>query len=259
MPSPFPGMNPYLESHFVWHDFHQTFVTVLRTTLAPLVAPNYFVQVQERVYLHDSKDEDGEFVAIADVEVTRRGGRKPKPRSTTTGTVLAPAKVRFPQLRRRKSGYLEVLDLRSQEVVTVIELLSPSNKYAGDDRESFLAKRRQLLAGRANYVELDFLRGGPRLPLGNLPSCDYYAVVSRPADRPDADIWPITLRNPLPLIPVPLRSNEPDARVDLQAVLHRVYDDAGYRLRIYEWEPEPRLAPADAEWAAGILAAAPKG
>jgi hypothetical protein len=161
-------------------------------------------------------------------------------------------------LRRRKSGYLEIHDLRSREIVTVIELLSPSNKYAGDDRESYLTKRRQLLAGQVNYVELDFLRGGPRLPLVDLPPCDYYAVVSRPADRPEADIWPVTLREPLPTIPIPLRPREPDATVDLQAVLHAVYDSAGYAPRIYEWEPEPKLSPEDAAWAQGILATAMK-
>ncbi len=257
MPSPFPGMNPYLESHYVWHDFHQTYIPALRGALAPQVAPHYFVQVQEHIYLHgEGGDEDGELIAIADIEVTHRPGRKAKSKQPAGGSVLAPAKVRFPRLRRRRSAYLEIHDLRSQEVVTVIELLSPSNKYAGDDRESFLTKRRQLLAGRVNYVELDFLRGGPRLPLADLPPCDYYAVVSRPDDRPEADIWPVALREPLPTIPIPLRRGEPEARADLQTILHRVYDEAGYAPRIYEWEPEPQLSAADAAWAKEILAAA---
>ena len=26
MPSPFPGMNPFLEQDDVWHDFHATFL-----------------------------------------------------------------------------------------------------------------------------------------------------------------------------------------------------------------------------------------
>lgn len=114
-----------------------------------------------------------------------------------------------------------------------------------------------MIEGRVKALGLRLKARGPCLPLSNLPSCDYYAVVSRPADRPDADVWPITLRDRLPLIPIPLRNSEPDARVDLQTVLHRVSDAAGSGLRISEWNPEPTLAPADAEWAAGLLAASP--
>lgn len=173
--------------------------------------------------------------------------------------LVAPATVTIPRLRKRKVGYLEVVDAGNKKVVTVIELLSPSNKYAGEDRESYLTKRRELFATRVNLIELDFLRGGPRLPLNGLPTCSYYAMVSRPPARPKADIWPINLRNPLPSIPVPLREGEPEAAVDLQAVLNRTYDEAGYGDRVYGTPPEPQLAPEDAEWAAAVLAAAPKG
>jgi hypothetical protein len=146
----------------------------------------------------------------------------------------------------------------TKKVVTVIELLSPSNKYAGDDRESYLAKRRELFATVVNLVELDFLRGGPRMPLKNLPTCDYYVMVSRPDDRPEADICALTLRDKLPTLPIPLRDGESELLVDLQAVLNHTYDGGRYGKRIYRFAPEPKLAPTDAEWAAAILAAAPK-
>jgi hypothetical protein len=141
-------------------------------------------------------------------------------------------------------------------VVTTIELLSPSNKAPGPDRNAYRAKVRRVLASRANLVEIDLLRGGPRMPWGNLPACDYYAVVSRAETRPDADVWPVHLREPLPRVPVPFRPVEPGATIDLQALLHRAYDSAGYGYYIYHGEPEPPLAPADAAWVAQFLPAA---
>jgi len=222
MPSPFPGMNPYLEQDGVWCDFHLTFVVSLRSALAGVVGQNYFASVKQRTSLWPA-DESGTS----------------------------------PKLLKVKVNYLEVVDTRDEKVVTVIELLSPSNKYAGDDRESYLTKRRELLGTRVNFVELDFLRGGPRPPLKGLPACAYYAMVSRPPARPEADIWPIKLREPLPTLPIPLRGGENEASVDLMAVLHRVYDGAGYARRIYRTEPEPRLSPEDEAWAKELIAAAP--
>jgi len=259
MPSPFPGMNPYFERSVTWPDFHQAYLTHLRDTLEDRVGPNYFVGIGERVYLHESED-DRRLIGIPDanltlgIETKATKGKSVK----TTAIMVAPSKVTIPKLQKRKVPYLEVVDADNQKVVTVIELLSPSNKYAGNDRESYLAKRRELLATEVNLVELDFLRGGPRMPLKNLPTCDYYAMLSRPTARPEADIWPLTLRDSLPTLPMPLREGETEPSVDLQAVLNRTYDGGRYGKRIYRFAPEPQLAPTDAEWAAAILAAAPK-
>jgi hypothetical protein len=248
-------MNPYLERAAVWPDFHQTYLTFLRSALTERVGADYFVAIQEHVYVHES-DDSRTLLGIPDVDVTFAAPSK-KPRATkTTATLAPPATVSIPRLRKRKVPYLEVVDEANQKVVAVIELLSPSNKYAGEDRESYLAKRRELFATRVNFVELDFLRGGPRMPLKDLPQCDYYAMVSRPAARPKADVWSVRLRDPLPTIPIPLREGDDEVVVDLQAVLHRVYDSAGYERKIYRHDPEPKLAPTDAEWAKGLLAAA---
>lgn len=221
------------------------------------IADNYFVGVQENVYIHESDDERT-LIGVPDVDVTFTASSKAPLTGGSTATLPAPATVTIPELRKRKVPYLEVVDGKNQKVVTVIELLSPPNKYAGEDRESYLTKRRELFATRVNLVELDFLRGGPRLPLKGLPECSYYVMVSRPPARPKADIWPIQLRDPLPTIPIPLKPGEAESTVDLQAVLHRTYDGAKYGRRIYNYEPEPQLAPPDAEWAKELLAAVPK-
>lgn len=255
MPSPFPGMNPYLENPRFWADFHNAYLTYLRAAVRLAVEPRYYVQLQEHIYLRDLDDEEGRPTGIGDVSLLPSPGQR-RVRAKAGGGVTAPAEVGLPRYARESVNYLEVVDRDDATVVTVIEMLSPSNKATGNDRDSFLDKRRALVTSQASYVELDFLRGGPRLPLRRLPTCDYYAMVSRPWKRPNADLWPLHLRDPLPSIPVPLRRGESEPLVDLQAVLHRTYDEAGYAPRLYRHDPQPPLPPDDAAWAAEIARAA---
>src|SRR5207237_964448 len=106
--------------------------------------------------------------------------------------------------------------------ITVVELLSPANKAAGPNRDHYLAKVRRILASKTNFVEIDLLRGDPKMPWDRLRECDYYAIVSRHAarttDDPHADLWPLKVRDPLPTIPIPLRPGEPEPTLDLQAI-----------------------------------------
>jgi hypothetical protein len=150
---------------------------------------------------------------------------------------------------RERLSFLEIRDRDGWQLVTVIELLSPANKYAGPDREQYLAKRRELLASAVHFVEIDLLRGGPRMPMENLPECDYCVLVSRVETRPEAGVWPIRLREPLPPVRIPLRPPHADAQLDLQPVLHRIYDAAGYEDYIYRGPPHPQLNAEDAAWA----------
>lgn len=258
MPSPFPGMNPYLEQPDLWLDFHNTFLILLRDVLTPQLVPRYHVRVEEHVYVQDL-DAGPTPLGRPDAAVHAATERVPAATGTATAELVAPATGFVPRMVRDEmhAVYLEVRGKAGGKVVTTIELLSPSNKERGDDREAYLKKVRRILGSSANLVEIDLLRGGPRMPWVGLPPCDYCAVVSRAETRPEVDIWPIGLRDPLPKIPIPLLAGEPPAAIDLQALLHRVYDSAGFDYAIYHGEPEPRLAPADAAWAAQFLPAAP--
>lgn len=248
MPSPFPGMNPYLEQDRIWHGFHERFCPLAADILTAQVRPHYVVQIDEHLYIHELPAESRLFVGRADVGVTRApeatGG-------TSVATVLpAPARVRLPAVDMERLSYLEIRERNSWQVVTVLELLSFSNKYAGPDREQYLGKRGQLLGSAVHFVEVDLLRGGPRMPIEDMPPCDYYALVSRVEERhTDAGFWPIRLRDSLPRIPIPLRAPHGDVWLDLQQVLHRIYDAAGYEDYIYRGQPHPRLAAEDAAWA----------
>jgi Protein of unknown function (DUF4058) len=252
MPSPFPGMNPYVERATVWHDFHERWIPLAADLIGAQVLPRYFVRIDEQMFIHEFSSEDRRFIGRGDILVPALasvGG------TIATSAILdAPGEVGIPAVDTESMSFLEIRDRDSHELITVVELLSPSNKYAGPDREQYLAKARRVQRSSAHFVEIDLLRGGPRMPWIDMPACEYCVVVSRAERRPRAGIWPIRLRDPLPEIPIPLRHGEADVRLDLQQLLHRIYDAAGYAYYVYSGLPEPGLSAEDIAWAAQLIA-----
>jgi hypothetical protein len=240
-------MNPFLEQESVWHDFHERFIPLVAELLAAQVDPNYIVKIDEHVYIHELPAEARRFVGRGDVAVAEFPA-SPEPR-TGAALLAAPAQVLLPHVDLERISFVEIRSRDDWKLITVIELLSPSNKDPGPDREQYAAKRSQLLNSPVHFVELDLLRGGPRLPLENLPPCDYYALVSRSEQRPKADIWPLRLRDALPAVPIPLHAPDGDAELNLPLALNRIYDSARYQTYIYAGQPKPRLTPEDAAWA----------
>ena len=248
MPSPFPGMNPYLEQSDVWEDFHHDFMSRAREMLAAEVGPNYMVKVEVRLYVHELPADERYFAGRGDVgiSITSRTG---SPSATGVMAASAPMELSLPNVDVERHSSIEIRDRRSRRVITVIEVLSPTNKKSGPDRDDYISKRGWLLIGPCNFVEIDLRRGGQRPGPPELPPCDYYALVRRRADAPRIGFWPIGLRDPLPVLPIPLKAPDADIALDLKAVLDRVYDAANYGKYVYEATPEPPLSPADAEWA----------
>jgi len=245
MPSPLPGMAPFLEGE-EWEDFHTTFNTVIRETLSPRLEPRYLIRVVRRVYVEHA-DEDSPQLRRADVAVLSTATDQLGEAGQSSGGVatLAPVPCVLPMPEERRETYLVIRERDSRHIVTVIETLSPRNKRSGGEgRREYLRKREEVLCSETHLVELDLLRGGRRLPVvGSLPPGDYYAVVSRAHRRPRAEVYPWTLRQRLPVIPVPLAKGEPDVPVDLQAVFGTVYDRARYDLSLDYRQPlEPPLS-----------------
>jgi len=252
MPSPFPGMNPYLEQDDVWQGFHAKFLAALGERLVPQVRPDYIVELEEHIYVHELPAEPRRLLGRADMSLAEAPDEA-GPERAGIAAAEAPALVRLVARDVERVPYLEIRDRRHRELVTVIELLRPSNKRPGPDRESYLAKRDEVLVSPADLVEIDLLRGGRPMPLENRPDCHYSVLISRAEDRPGAGFWPIGLRDRLPEIPVPLRPADPAAKVDLQEILQRVYDAWGYEDYIYDGHPDPPLGPDDAAWAATLI------
>ena len=251
MPSPFPGMNPYLEHPHVWHDFHESFIPALRGELAGQVSPRYRVRIDEHVFIRELSAEQRRLVGKPDLSLTPGSRFEP---TFGTATISAPVMVVHPiAIEEIRLSYLKVIDSESRDVVTVIEVLSPSNKELGADRDHYLDKRNRLLKTPTHYVEIDLLRAGPRMPDVKFPPCDYAYTVSRWEQRPNAGCWPILLRDPLPPLPIPLHAGDSDVMVDVKRVIDSVYDLAKYDMDIYEDPPKPPLSPEDAAWAEGIL------
>ncbi len=247
MPSPFPGMNPYFEQPGVWRGFHTSFLVRLADALTPQALPRYFVNVEQAVYIDRGEDER-DLIGYADATVTR--SPEPVPAGgggTATLTAPVTGTVRFGAIRRNHR-WLTLRDTRSRDVITVIEVLSPSNKM-GDSRVQYLRKRRELLRSATHFVEIDLLRGGPRMPVRGVTPSDYRVMVSRQPDRPNVQVWRIGLRDLLPTVPIPVRTGEPDLRLELKPLVDEVYDKGGYEYLLYAFPPDPPLTPADAEWA----------
>jgi hypothetical protein len=166
-----------------------------------------------------------------------------------------PVTVTVPLPETVKEGYLEVREVATGEVVTAIEILSPTNKRPGRGREKYANKRQRVLGSFTHLVEIDLLRAGEPMPiLSNGIRTDYRILVSRAERRPEADLYAFNLQNGIPQFPLPLRQGDNEPLVDLQELLHRVYDRAGYDLALdYRRQPVPPLPELDAEWADAVL------
>jgi hypothetical protein len=255
MPSPFPGMDPYLESPHLWPDVHHGLISQIQSQLNPSLRPHYVARVELRVYISD-EDDPGREVLIPDVRVEQG---KPKGSKKTKGEgVLAIAEPEIVTLlldEEIKEARVEIKHVATGALVTVIEVLSPSNKVKGSrGRDSFMSKRREILGTDANWVEIDLLRGGVPSVV-RLRRSDYRILASRGGEeRYRARYWRVGLRQPLPVIGIPLRAPDADVPLDLGLVLQAVYDRAAYDLSIdYHAEPDPRLSREDAAWADRLL------
>ena len=256
MPSPFPGMDPFIESQ-KWEDFHTRFITILSEMLVPRVRPQYMVDVERYVYV--TRDEEAEEVVriiAPDAFIADTGHGWRESAATASTATLQPVKHRI-RLPRRRQAYLVIRTGRNRTVVTVIELLSPWNKTPEAGVAEYLAKRANVLQSTANLVELDLLRGGERLPtVDSLQDGDFYAFISRPRLRPELDVYAWTLRDPLPTLPIPLAQGDPDVPLDLQAAFTTTYDRAGYDYSLdYSADVQPELPAHDAPWLKSRVAA----
>jgi hypothetical protein len=253
MRSPFPGMDPYLEDPAFWQDFHQSFITYCRDYLLDRLPDAYEARANERVRLVEASS-DRERQLLPDVAVLRepRGPTTAQP-STGAGrgaATLEPVSIPMAVTAEVRDAWIEILHRPERSLVTVIELLSPTNK-AGAGYGEYLAKRRAVLEQNANLVEIDLLKGGERVPfLRPLPAADYHVFVARQSRRPYADVYSWRVRDPLPTIPVPLRPPDGDVTVELATLVNQAYERGRYaRYLRYDASPRAPLAPEDAAWA----------
>jgi hypothetical protein len=248
-------MDPYIEFSGRWADFHLGMLAAMRGQLNERLPRRYYASGDRHVWLLQSPSAGRPKVREPDVFLTDRGENGP---AQGGGTALAaPAIVTLPAVRRQGNRYLKIVDKEHQRVVTVIEMLSPTNKASDANGQAYRAKRDEYLAAGTNLVEIDLLRRGKRMPLGKPRpvKADYYVFVCRAWEMPTAGVWPISLRDQLPEVPIPLDADKPDVPLSLRVCLDRAYEEGRYAVVLPYDEPlKPSPAEADAAWLRKVLA-----
>lgn len=273
MKPPFPGMDPYLEAHDIWPDFHNALASQLREMLNAALPQPYYARLDVRSEIGIVAEGKSHRRVIPDVAVI-----KPKPPFTlheAHGGYIATSEPRTevsPGIRvevhteKYDVPFLEIRDpSRNHQLVTLIEIISPANKQPGPDRDAYLKKQWEVLHSDASLIELDLLRSGKRLlPEPELEiqvremAGDYLILLNRYANRTGYDleylVYPVDVREMLPCIPVPLTGALPDVPLDLNVAVQRTYVSGPYaRLLDYTVPPDPPLNEDDARWAEALL------
>ena len=273
MPSPFPGMDPYLEAPAIWPDFHDAFAGEIRTELNRTLPAPYYARLEMRPEVGIAASEGGQRRIVPDIAVVRppRDSRarpptvaleQPRTQISTSYEVDVldePLRHHFVEIRDPAQGH---------KLITLIEIASPSNKLRGPDRDAYHRKQREVAESDASLIEIDLLRCGERLTsephvLGFLarlePVPDYLVLVNRvwrrSRDGTGLQVFAFTVREVLPCISVPLRQGDPEVPLDLQYLLNRAYDGGPYQRGAvdYAGAPDPPLREADEAWAAHVL------
>jgi len=250
MKTPFPGMDPYLEHPALWPDAHNRLIAAIADAVTPMVAPRYYVALERRTYL--LKPDDIVFVGRPDIALVSENAPVAVAAAPTFNGVM---EVEVPMSDEVGENYLEIHEVKSGVLVTIVELLSPTNKLHRDGREQYEQKRAHVLATRTNLVEIDLLRAGePMTVVGRPIRSDYRILVGRGRQRPRAQLYAFNLRQPIPTFPLPLLPYETEPLVDLNAILHELYQRARFDLRLdYTQPPAPPLSGEDTAWAQTLL------
>jgi hypothetical protein len=259
MKSPFPGMDPYIEQHGLWPDFHHDLIADIKRALVATLPDEYFVRTDERSYvaLVEAEGTDrNAFLPDLGVTSSRPAERAAASRRTTVAAgapaASGPLSLRAFVDEQYRESFIEVYLADSDEqLVTCIEVLSPANKRRGSEGwDLYQRKRQAMLLGAANLVEIDLLRGGARMPmLDPLPNTPYYLLVCRRLRAPTCSVWPADCGHRLPEIPVPLATPDSDLTLDLQPIIDAIFVRNRYARKIdYSRPLAPPLTPEEAAW-----------
>src|SRR5262245_29579388 len=234
MPSPFPGMDPYLEAH--WRDVHASLVIYARDALQRVLPGGLRARVEESVLLETPKGL-GDHPLFPDVRVVEYASTSKRGLATRpeVGAAVAEPLLVETEPEPVTESFLEIIDRESgNRVVTVIEFLSPSNKSPGPNREQYRRKQREICSSDANLVEIDLKRFGIHtlaFPLAHVKPAGrtgYMACVRRAIRRSQAEVYPMPLWHRLPIVKVPLRPDDADVPLDLQLLVEQCYRNGAY-------------------------------
>lgn len=240
MPSPFPGMDSYTEARHLWPGLHTQLIGELSThQLPPLLAPAYYVDVEPSLQVRSER------TVYPDVEIR---ATRPRPDTQPAGLGLPIAEatatitVESDVAEEEEESAIFIREADTERLVSVIEILSYSNKMGGSEKRGrYLMKRRELLSGGVHLVEVDLLRWGQRV-VSALPDQPYHIIVSRADEQPKSRVWSFGLADPIPDAPLPLIAPDEHVPLPLQAAYTTIYEARNFRHRLnYGSDPEPPL------------------
>jgi hypothetical protein len=244
-------MDPFIEMS-EWSNFHSDIIAQIKDQLQPLILPRYLVLTETRVYLERADQDSVHFIPDAAISPTLGRPVAPAGSGETAIAEIEPEVYIVPMSEEHREPYLVLRDREENEVVTVIEVLSPTNKLPGSvGKQVYSDKRAELLRSHVNLLEIDLLRDGQRARLNRplKPTTDYCVLLHRISQRPKVHVWEFGIRNRLTAIPIPLAAGDPDVRLDLQAAVNSIYDRLGYSLRVPYHKPlQPPPRPQDKAW-----------
>lgn len=273
MPSPFPGMDPYLEASDIWPDFHDGLAGEIRRELNRRLPPPYYARLEMRPEVGIVGGAPYRRI-VPDVSVQETS----RPLPTIRGGAVAVAEEARTEISKSvqivvasesiRHHYIEVRDSRrSHKLVTLIEIVSPSNKRPGPDRDSYEAKQQEVQQSDASLIEIDLLRSG-RPVVGGMFVADAFVNLDPPADylidvnrawqrgtKSAHQLFPIGIRDMLPCIPIPLGEGEDEVPLDLQYVFKHAYDAGPYSRGAVDYSQpcDPPLEVEDTTWAEQLL------
>ncbi|MBX2997153.1 MAG: DUF4058 family protein [Caldilineaceae bacterium] len=253
MRCPFPGMDPYLEHPSLWPDVHNRLIAAIADVLVPQVAPRYYVALERRAYL--LSPDDVVFVGRPDIALVPTDGSKWQSIPVAVAEGSAIYAVEVPMADEVDENYLEIREVKTGKLVTILELLSPTNKLHEEGRCQYTEKRATVLRSRTSLVEIDLLRAGePMTVVGPDVRSDYRVLISPGWRRPHAQMYAFSLRDPIPEFPIPLLPKEDPPTLPLNDVIHDLYTRARFDLRIdYAQQPIPPLTEDAIQWARPLL------
>ncbi len=259
MPSPYPGMDPYLEAH--WGDIHQSLIIYARDTLQAQLPKALRARVEERVYVH--YDDMLRRTVVPDIRIRERPGDQPTSPQTGSGptpaTVVADSPIADSIVitvdhEPISESFIEIIEAGGGRLVTTIEVISPANKLKGEGKKLYRKKQREMKHAGVNIVEIDLLRQGnwvlvaPRDCVPQSHREPYRVSVWRSKCPEECELYRASFRERLPVIRIPLRPSDTEVKLDLQALIDRCYTNGAYDDLDYSQEPDPPLSRSDQAW-----------
>ena len=233
MPSPFPGMDPFLEQR--WGDFHARLATYLSDAINPGLPRSLVARVEDRILVEADGGEEPSYSTqykpdayvseTYDADGDDEGGGTATLAGPVTRPYVFPKRAGDPPTQRS----VLITEAGGGRVVSAIEILSPTNKRRGAGLDDYRRKQRDYDEAGVNLLELDLLLGGARAThaaRAGIPAnlrAAHHASLTNHARRGRLEYYPMPIRQPLPRIALPLRTPQEAVALDLQGVFETTY------------------------------------